>query len=179
MLPRTTAAGYFDHNALALVERLAPADGAPRMRLWQVRAKAVVLATGALERPLVFPGNDRPGVMLAGAAHQYLARYAVRPGRRAVVFTNNDDAYAAAAALAAVGAQVTVADVRAQPPSQVAALAEGSGLRLLAGAAVVRPHVTWRCAQRYRATGVRADGQRADRVASAPYYRSASGQLVG
>ena len=77
LLPRTTAFGYFPHNLdrleRALTDHLAaPPSQLPRERLWQVRAREVVLATGAIERPLVFPGNDRPGIMLAGAARTYL-----------------------------------------------------------------------------------------------------------
>src|SRR3546814_15760913 len=72
------------------------AEGPTRQRLWKVRAKQVVLATGAIERPLVFAGNDRPGIMLTGAVRSYVNRYGVLPGDRAVLFTNNDGAYAAA-----------------------------------------------------------------------------------
>ena len=103
LLPRTTAFGYYDHNLVALVEEVAEASARrpPRQRLWTVRARQVVLATGAIERPLVFAGNDRPGVMLAGAVRAYLNRYAVAPGSRAVVFTTTDDAYRTALDLAA------------------------------------------------------------------------------
>jgi sarcosine oxidase subunit alpha len=99
LLPRTTAFGYFPHNYLGLVERLTdhlarPGEGQARERHWQVRAREVVLATGAIEQPLVFPGNDRPGVMLAGAASSYLGRYAVRAGSRAVLVTSTDGARA-------------------------------------------------------------------------------------
>jgi sarcosine oxidase, subunit alpha len=86
VLARTSVFGYYDDNFLCAVE----SDGRRQRRLWHFRAKEVVLATGAHERPLVFGGNDRPGVMLAGAVETYLRRYAVAPGRRAVVFTNND-----------------------------------------------------------------------------------------
>ena len=88
LLPRTTAFGWYPGNMIGLVERVTdhladPASATlPRERLWQVRAGRVVLATGAIERPLVFPGNDRPGVMLAGAARTYLHRYGVKVGRR-------------------------------------------------------------------------------------------------
>jgi sarcosine oxidase subunit alpha len=152
VLTRTTACGYFDHNALALLERVAdhrgPAapPGLPRQRLWQVRAGRVVLATGALERPLVFPGNDRPGVMLASAVRQYLGQWAVRAGERAVIFTNNDAAYATAHALRAAGAAVqAVVDVRGPgAPAQRAAAA--AGMAVVAGGAVVatrgRPALT-------------------------------------
>ncbi|MBV8911238.1 MAG: (2Fe-2S)-binding protein, partial [Gammaproteobacteria bacterium] len=95
LLPRTTAFGYFPHNILGLNERVTdhlatPPPELPRERQWQVRAREVVLAAGAIERPLVFPGNDRPGIMLAGAARTWLNRYGVRAGRRAVLVTAVD-----------------------------------------------------------------------------------------
>ncbi|MBM3573982.1 MAG: FAD-dependent oxidoreductase, partial [Alphaproteobacteria bacterium] len=101
LLIRTTAFGYYDQNMMTLVERVAdhvaaPADHQPRQRLWLARARRVVLATGAIERPLVFADNDRPGIMLAAAARTYANRYAVAPGRRVAVLTNNNSAYATA-----------------------------------------------------------------------------------
>ena len=137
LLPRTTAFGYFPHNMLALAERVTghladPAPNLPRERLWQVRAKEVVIAAGAIERPLTFPGNDRPGIMLADAARIYAARYAARPGSRAVVVTAHDGAYRAAMELAACGVEIAaVADARARPdgPLQAAALAAGLPIR--------------------------------------------------
>ncbi len=120
ILVRTNVFGYYDHNHLGAVET--PSDGdprphRPRQRRHTIRAHRVVLATGATERLIAFPGNDRPGVMMAGAALTYLRRFGVVPGRRAVVFTNNDSAYEAARALAAAGLdRVTVVDVRAQGP---------------------------------------------------------------
>jgi len=141
---RTTALGYFDHNALTLVERvsdhLGPAAPAhrPRQRLWQVRARRVVLASGALERPLVFPGNDRPGVMLAAAVRRYLAEYGVCAGRRALVFTNNDSAYDTALALKKAGAEVVaVIDSRNAPASALVSAVGNLGIRVLAGSVVV------------------------------------------
>ena len=106
LLTRTTAFGYFPHNLVGLSERLTdhlatPATDAPRERQWQVRAREVVLATGAIERPLVFPGNDRPGIMLAGAARTWLNRYGVLPGTRAVLVTACDEAYRRGARAAA------------------------------------------------------------------------------
>src|ERR1700681_2612714 len=118
LVPRTTAFGYFPHNLLGLNERLTdhladPHPDVPRERQWQVRAREVVLATGAIERPLVFPGNDRPGIMLAGAARTWLNRYAVLPGTRAVVVTACDEAYAAALELQEAGVFIaSIADVR-------------------------------------------------------------------
>ncbi|MFN2644103.1 MAG: glycine cleavage T C-terminal barrel domain-containing protein, partial [Burkholderiales bacterium] len=89
LLPRTTVFGYYDDNFLCAVE----SDARRQRRLWHFRANEVVLATGAHERPLVFPGNDTPGVMLASAVETYLQRYAVAAGKRAVVFTNNDSGH--------------------------------------------------------------------------------------
>jgi sarcosine oxidase subunit alpha len=118
LLPRSTAFGYFPHNLIGINEKLtdhlpaAPPD-VPRERLWQVRAREVVLATGALERPLVFPGNDRPGIMLAGTARTYLQRYGVRCGTRAVVVAGCDAAYQAALDLQAAGIVIAaIADPR-------------------------------------------------------------------
>ncbi|WP_295631860.1 2Fe-2S iron-sulfur cluster-binding protein, partial [Novosphingobium sp.] len=120
ILLRTTAAGYWDDNLIVLTERLAepgeqPANGLVQ-RLWHVRAKRVVLATGALERPLAFAHNDRPGVMLSQAVRTYIRRFGVVPGRRVVIATNNDDAYLTAAALRDAGADVVaVLDTRPAP----------------------------------------------------------------
>jgi len=144
LLPRTTAFGYYDGNTLGLVERVAdhlPLPGAfqPRQRLWTVRAGRVVLATGALERPLVFGDNDRPGVMLASAVRGYVNRWAVLPGRRAVVATNNDSAYATAFDLADAGATVeAIVDARPTPPDGLVGQAKHRGIEVLTGHAVVR-----------------------------------------
>jgi sarcosine oxidase subunit alpha len=121
LLPRTTAFGYYPHNHVGLVERVTdhlatPDAGLPRERLWQVRAREVVLAAGALERPLTFPENDRPGIMLADAAYIYVTRYGVKPGNRAVLATANDSGYRAALALAEAGVAIAaIADVRRAP----------------------------------------------------------------
>jgi sarcosine oxidase, subunit alpha len=143
LLPRTTAFGYFPHNFVALNERLtdhlaAPPRGAPRERQWQVRAKEVVLAAGAIERPLVFEGNDRPGVMLAGAARTYLNRYGVLPGRRAVLVTADDEAYRTALELRAAGVEIAlIADLRARPEGALPEAARRAGIAAQAGAAVI------------------------------------------
>lgn len=146
LLPRTTVAGYYDHNFLTMLERsadhvLKPEAGHPRQRLWKVRARQVVLATGALERPLVFAGNDRPGLMLAGAAQTYVRRYAVRPGSRAVVVTNNDSAYQAALDLAAAGVQVQgLFDMRPKPSVTWLPALNDAGIEVTAGRAVAATH---------------------------------------
>ncbi len=158
LLPRTTAFGCYPHNMVGLAQRLtdhlaAPAPTQARERLWQVRPRELILATGALERPLVFPGNDRPGIMLAGAARTYLQRYGVLPGRRAVVVTAHDDAYHMAHALRDAG--ITVAaliDVRHEPGTVDTATAgnartNNNGLRIIRGATIAatggRKRVTW------------------------------------
>ncbi|TDD92543.1 ferredoxin [Actinomadura darangshiensis] len=120
VLPRTTVTGHYDHGYFVAVERRTDhlGDAAPartaRRRLWHVRARRVVLATGALERPVLFPDNDRPGIMLAGAAAAYVRRYGVLPGRRAVVFGAHDGALQAALDLLDAGVEIAcVTDVRA------------------------------------------------------------------
>ena len=102
VLTRTNAFGVYDDGAVRAVQRRtdhldqAP-EGVARHRIWRIRATQIILATGAHERPIVFADNDRPGILLAGAARTYLHRYGVPVGRRVVVFTTNDSAYAAAA----------------------------------------------------------------------------------
>ena len=139
LLPRTTAFGYYDHNFVALAERLteglSPSEraGRPRQRIWHVRACRVVLATGAHERPLVFPGNDRPGVMLARSATAYIHRYAVLPGSRAVFLANDDSVYAAAREFARLGGEVAaLVDLRTD------STADADGLPVLRGAVPLR-----------------------------------------
>lgn len=114
---RTTAFGYYDGNLIAAVEDSPTVSGAPiRQRIHWIRAGRVILATGAHERPLVFPGNDRPGILLAGAARSYLNRFAVAPGRRVAILTNNDSAYPLAQDLADAGVSIAaLIDVREQP----------------------------------------------------------------
>ncbi|MFN4090927.1 MAG: sarcosine oxidase subunit alpha family protein [Alphaproteobacteria bacterium] len=119
VLRRASAFGYYDHNYVCIAQRrtdhlpVAERGGGPRQRLWHVRARQVVLATGAHERPLVFPGNDLPGVMLAGAVRTYLNRYAVAPGRRLVIATGNDGGYRLAFDWLAAGLPVAaVLDLR-------------------------------------------------------------------
>ena len=142
LLTRTTAFGYFPHNLIGLQQRLTdhldkPPGSQARERLWQVRARNVVIAAGAAERPLVFPGNDLPGIMLAGAAHTYLHRYAVRVGARAVIVTSNDDAYQTALDLQAAGTQVAaIADLRSASEGPLPAAARAAGIKILNNASV-------------------------------------------
>ncbi len=120
ILTRTTASGYWEHDLVTLTQRLAepgqvPSNGIAQ-RLWHVRASHVILATGSIERPMAFANNDRPGVMLSQAVRSYLQRFAVVPGKRVVIATNNDDAYRTASALKARGAEiVAILDARPAP----------------------------------------------------------------
>jgi sarcosine oxidase, subunit alpha len=143
LLVRTTAFGYFPHNLIGLSERLtdhlaSPPAQLPRERLWQMRARRVVLATGAIERPLVFPGNDRPGILLAGAAQTYLNRYGARVGERVVIVTADDAAYQTALDLHAAGTVVVaIADLRAEAAGELPLAARRAHLLVLPGSTVL------------------------------------------
>ncbi len=117
LLPRTTVFGYYNHNHVAMAERVtdhlpSAAGQAPRERLWQVRAAEVVLAGGAHERPLVFADNDRPGILLAESVRVFLNRYGVAPGNRLVVATSGASAYQVALDAKSAGLDVTLVDLR-------------------------------------------------------------------
>ena len=138
---RTIAQGLYDGNLAVCVERREhlspdPAKGEARQVLVHVTYKSLVLATGAIERPLVFSNNDRPGVMLASAVGTYLNRYAVAPHKRAVIVTNNDSAYRTAFDAAASGIAVTIADLRSRPPAQLIARAVDLGVAVFPGTGV-------------------------------------------
>ncbi len=142
ILTRTTAFGAYDGNVFGLIERVndtaAPSPpGAPRQRYHLLRARQSILATGAIEQPLVFAGNDHPGVMLASAARTYRNRYAVLPGERIVIATSNDTAYGAAIDLASAGADVTMCDLRLEPPTDVVSAAKEANIRIYPGTGVL------------------------------------------
>jgi methylglutamate dehydrogenase subunit C len=142
LLTRTTTFGAFDGDVYGLVERAwdhveAPPAHQPRQRYWVVRARSAVMATGAIERPMVFGGNDRPGVMLASAVRSYLNRYGVLCGRTIALFTANDSVYATACELAQAGASVTVVDLRRDLPEALRSRAAAARVEVLAGHAVV------------------------------------------
>jgi sarcosine oxidase subunit alpha len=140
-LASATAWAYREANLLIVTERK-PSTPGIFQRTWRVRAGQVVIASGAIERPLVFHDNDRPGVMLASAVQGYINRYAVLPGRQAVLFTNNSSAYEAAADMMAAGIQVTaIVDVRQVVPADAAALVPG--VEILSGY-VVESTSGWR-----------------------------------
>jgi sarcosine oxidase subunit alpha len=139
ILKRTLVAGYYDHNvltALDLSDKEHP-DGSVQ-RFWIIRAREVVLATGAIEQPLVFAHNDRPGIMLAGAMRTYLNRYGVAVGRRVVVATNNDDAYRTAFDLHDAGIEVAaVVDARASAARHIEEGVQQRGIKVLRSSMVV------------------------------------------
>ena len=144
ILRRTIVQGVYDGGTYAAIERVndhvaVPPAHAPRQRLWRIVAKRAVLCAGAIERPIVFGDNDRPGIMLAGAVRSYVNRYGVAPGRRAVIFADNDDAFRAAIDLADAGVEVAaLIDARRGPSPAAQGAAEMAKARYLAGAVIVR-----------------------------------------
>jgi sarcosine oxidase subunit alpha len=137
---RMTGTGIYDHGYLLADERLtdhAPLAGGPRHRLWRIRAGQIVTATGAIERPLPFAGNDRPGVMLASAVRDYVLDYAVSPGDRTVIVTNNDSAYRTALALRGAGLDVpAILDARPEAEGPLIEAARAAGIRIAFGRGV-------------------------------------------
>ncbi|MAQ85148.1 MAG: sarcosine oxidase subunit alpha [Maritimibacter sp.] len=142
MITRCMGSGVYDHGSVLAYERLTdhdPQDGKPRHRLWRIRAKHVITATGAIERPLSFAGNDLPGVMLAGAVRDYAVNWGVSAGDRTVVVTNNDDAYRTAFALVEAGLKVAaIVDARATPQGPLIEKARAMGIRVETGRGVAK-----------------------------------------
>ncbi|MGB0705204.1 MAG: 2Fe-2S iron-sulfur cluster-binding protein, partial [Paracoccaceae bacterium] len=140
MRTRLMGAGVYDHGYLLGYERLrdhAPSQTGPRHRLWRIRAGKILTATGAIERPLSFAGNDLPGVILASALRDYVENFGVSMGDRTVVLTNNDDAYRTAIALKAAGLDVPVIlDARSAGGGALAEAAQKLGIRVETGKAV-------------------------------------------
>jgi len=144
ILRRTAVFGVYDGGTYGALERVSdhlaePHHHAPRQRLWRIVAKRAVLAAGAIERPLVFGNNDRPGIMLAGAVRTYLNRFGVASGSNAIVFVNNDDAASTVSELAAAGVSVAaLLDPRPVVSPVVEALAKKAGIRVISGGSVER-----------------------------------------
>ena len=147
LLNRTTVYGYYDDNTLGAVELLtdhcakSQQSAAPvlRQRHWVIRARQVVLAAGAIERPLMFAGNDLPGVMLADAVQQYVRRYGVLAGQRIALYTNNDSAYGLVETLAGLNIRVTaVIDTRADIDPELLARMGQKGIEVYTGHRVAR-----------------------------------------
>lgn len=141
ILTRTMGFGIYDHHLVCARETL-PAGADPqarrsgllRERLWKIRARGVIAAAGAFERPMIFPNNDRPGVMLAGAAEKYAHAFGVACGRRIVIAANSDSAYRVADSLGAAGITV-VALIDRRPHGAAAASAN---CRVIAAAGIAR-----------------------------------------
>ncbi|EFL89228.1 sarcosine oxidase subunit alpha family protein [Ahrensia sp. R2A130] len=146
VLTRTTVQSLFDDGTIFAIERVAdhkatPDKGEPRQRAWQIVAKSTVIATGALERPIVFGGNDRPGVMLADAARRYAVEFGVAPGRAVTVFTNNDTGWLAARDMARTGTIVNaIIDVRQDVSDHIRAAGAETRAAIHVGSAVVGTH---------------------------------------
>ncbi len=163
IMSRTTVVGHYHHNYLMALERVGDHDpalvkaGAPRHRLWKIRAGNVILASGANERPMTFANNDRPGVMLSSAARALVTRYGVSPGQMGVIFANNDDAYHTAITLKQAGVGIAkVIDIRANPQSDAIEAAKQAGINIAFGQAIC-------------GVETRGGGKQIDSVKIAPY----------
>jgi sarcosine oxidase subunit alpha len=165
-LMRTLAFGIYDHNLVCARETLIPpaargaAGGVLRERLWKIRARCVIAATGALERPMIFPNNDRPGVMLAGAADKYAHAFGVACGQRVVIAANSDSAYRVAASLRAAGVNV-VALVDRRPHADIDA--EAPHVRTLVSAGIAKVGGT-RAVRSCTVISTDTDGARPERL---------------
>ena len=167
LMTRTTAMGYYHQNMIALVQKLTdhlpeiPID-APRERMWRVRAREVVLAQGAIERPLVFDGNDCPGVTMAGAAQTFLNRFGVLIGKRPVILTSHDSAWYSAFDLDDAGAKVVaIVDTRGKIAPALLQQAKKRGIETLIA------HTATSTKGRLRVTALRVNPVKADRVGAA------------
>ncbi len=142
LMTRTMVAGHHNHGYVIGYQRVAdhtPGDTRPRHRLWRIRAGELIVASGAIERPLAFAGNDVPGVMLASAVRDYLVNWAVSPGDRVVVVTNNDDAYRTALAVLDAGLSVpAILDAREAAAGDLVAEARARGIKVMTGRAVAK-----------------------------------------
>ncbi len=136
-LPRTTVTGYHDHNFLTAIER----DPFHRERLWKIRARHVILATGAFERPLLFPSNDVPGVMLLSAIQAFAHRYGVAAGQRVVIVTNHSGAYRSAGHLRDAGVfVVAIIDLREEVAQRLVEDVAMRGIEVVPGQTIIAVH---------------------------------------
>jgi sarcosine oxidase subunit alpha len=165
-MTRTLAFGIYDHNLVCAREAFPPPaarvipGGVLRERLWKIRARAVIAAAGALERPMLFPNNDRPGVMLAGAAEKYAHAYGVACGQRVVIAANSDSAYRVAASLRTAGVHV-VALVDRRPQADIGA--QAAHVRTLVSAGIARVGGT-KAVRNCTVISTDADGARPERL---------------
>jgi sarcosine oxidase subunit alpha len=142
IMARTAVFGVYDGGTYGALERVSdhvpvPLAHQPRQRLWRIVAKQSVVAAGALERPIVFPGNDRPGVMMASAVRTYVNRFAALPGKRIALFTNNDDGWETVGVAHKAGVDIAgVIDTRGVVPDRFRDLVSNSGFPVLSGQVV-------------------------------------------
>ncbi len=137
-LSNSIAAGYYDHNMITVVER-SPRQSWVTERFWKIRAARVILATGSIERPLVFSNNDRPGIMTTSSASTFLYRYAVKSGRSAVVITNNNSAYQPASFLRNNGVEVSaIVDLRQIVDAELVSSVKNNGIEVITGHYVIK-----------------------------------------
>ncbi len=133
---RTSIAAYHGYNYLLarenLTDHLSIKDKKDkiRQRLWKIRAKKVIIATGAIERPLVFNNNDRPGILLSNSINKYLDYYGVACGKNIILFTNNDSAYETAISLHKKGIKNLIVDLRKNSQSEIAKQAQNLGIKI-------------------------------------------------
>ncbi len=132
---RSQVFGYYDHNMMVMIEKTKdhlenPTKFIPRQRLWYIRAKEVVISTGSIERPLVFANNDRPGIMLASAAKEYMKVYGVLVGKKPIIFTNNDSAYDCAIEFKKNGIDPLVLDIRKNSDSSIVKEAKNLNIKI-------------------------------------------------
>jgi len=143
VMNRTTAFGLYDNAVAGLIERVtdhleSPPAYLPRQRFWTVRARYIVLATGAIERHIAFGDNDRPGIMTVSAGRAYLNRFGILPGEKIIVATNNDSAYQTASELTSAGASVTLLDARTVVSDDVSKMLEERGVEVRLGCAPLK-----------------------------------------
>ncbi len=132
---RSQVFGYYDHNMMVMFERTkdhieSPNKYIPRQKLWYIRAKEVLVSTGSIERPLIFGNNDRPGILLASAAKEYIKKYGVLVGKKPIIFTNNDSAYDTAIEFKKNGITPLIIDVRKNSESIVIKEAKDLGINI-------------------------------------------------
>ena len=142
MRTRMMGAGVYDHGYLIAYERLSdhmPEATGPRHRLWRIRAGSIITATGAIERPLPFADNDKPGVILASALRDFIADYSVSVGDRTVIVTNNDDAYLTAIAIKKAGLDVSaIIDARSHGAGELGEKAKALGISVKLGKGIAK-----------------------------------------
>jgi sarcosine oxidase subunit alpha len=143
VLNRTAATGYYDYNYVTALQKITnhlpnSLSKQPRERFWRIRSKEVILAQGAFERPLVFSGNDRPGIMMASSAQTYVNQYGVLPGNAVTLFTNNDHAYSVAVDLISKGAKVIIVDIRSNISEKIRKLCEQNKIETYISHAVIK-----------------------------------------